>query len=93
MYLDAHIEVPTLGTARVDIAYGGMFYVLVDAASLGLRLVPDEGRDIVRVGEMVKTAARSSSRYPLRTTPRSLALPSHCCMARRRIPTRTPRTR
>jgi proline racemase len=56
--LDAPLEVPTLGTVMVDVAYGGMFYVLVDAAALGLRLVPEEGRDLVRLGEMVKTAAR-----------------------------------
>jgi len=57
-HLDAQIEVPTLGTLSVDIAYGGMFYVLADAPSLGLRLVPEEGREIVRLGEMIKAAAR-----------------------------------
>ncbi len=35
-----------------------MFYALVDASALGFRLTPDEGRDIVRLGEMVKAAAR-----------------------------------
>lgn len=57
-HLDAAIEVPQLGTVRVDVAYGGMFYVIADAAQFGLRLTPDEGRDIVRIGEMVKAAAR-----------------------------------
>ena len=42
----------------VDVAYGGMFYVIADAAPLGLRLTPDEGREIVRIGEMIKAAAR-----------------------------------
>jgi proline racemase len=56
--LDARLEVPQLGTLRVDVAYGGMFYVIADAVSLGLRLVPDEGRAIVRIGEMIKAAAR-----------------------------------
>jgi proline racemase len=56
--LDARVEVPGLGTVTVDVAYGGMFYVLADAASLGLRLVPDQGREIVRIGEMIKIAAR-----------------------------------
>ncbi len=58
VHLDAPVEVPHLGTVTVDVAYGGMFYVIADAAALGLRLTPDEGRDIVRVGEMVKAAAR-----------------------------------
>lgn len=57
-HLDAAVEVPGLGTVRVDVAYGGMFYVLVDAAPFGLRLTPDEGRDIVRLGEQIKASAR-----------------------------------
>jgi proline racemase len=57
-YLDTPIEVPHLGTVTVDVAYGGMFYVIADAARFGLRLTPDEGRDIVRIGEMIKAAAR-----------------------------------
>jgi proline racemase len=56
--LDAELEVPELGTLQVDVAYGGMFYVIVDAERFGLRLVPDEGREIVRLGEMIKEAAR-----------------------------------
>jgi proline racemase len=57
-HLDTPIEVPNLGTVKVDIAYGGMFYVIADAEPLGLKLAPDEARDIVRVGEMIKAAAR-----------------------------------
>jgi len=56
VHLDAPVEVPTLGTVMVDVAYGGMFYVIADAARLGLRLVPDEARDIARLGEMIKAA-------------------------------------
>ncbi len=56
-HLDAPVEVPTLGTVTVDVAYGGMFYVIADAARFGLRLTPDEGRDIVRITELVKAAA------------------------------------
>lgn len=58
VHLDKPVEVPHLGTVSVDVAYGGMFYVIADAAALGLRLTPDEGRDIVRIGEMVKAATR-----------------------------------
>jgi proline racemase len=56
--LDAPLEVPRLGTLNVDVAYGGMFYVIADATKLGFQLTPDEGREIVRVGEMIKAAAR-----------------------------------
>ena len=56
-HLDAPIEVPHLGTVSVDVAYGGMFYVIADVGSFGLRLTPDEGADIVRISEMIKAAA------------------------------------
>jgi proline racemase len=56
--LGVPLEVRQLGTVEVDVAYGGMFYVIADAATLGLRLTPDEGRQIVRIGEMIKAAAR-----------------------------------
>src|SRR5437667_7643867 len=41
-HLDVAVEVPNLGTVSVDVAYGGMFYVIADAEALGLRLTPDE---------------------------------------------------
>lgn len=63
VHLDVKVEVPTLGTVTVDIAWGGMFYVIADAEPLGLHLTPDEGRDIVRVGEMIKAATREQ--YPV----------------------------
>jgi proline racemase len=56
-YLDTPIEVPHLGTVVVDVAYGGMFYVIASADAFGFRLTPDEGRDIVRISEMIKAAA------------------------------------
>ena len=58
VHLDTAIEVPQLGTVTVDVAYGGMFYVIADAPSLGLEITPDRGRDIVRIGEMIKAAAQ-----------------------------------
>ncbi len=56
-HLDAPIEVPHLGTIVVDVAYGGMFFVIADADALGFRLVPDEGRDITRVTRQLIAAA------------------------------------
>jgi proline racemase len=56
-YLDASLDVPHLGTVKVDVAYGGMFYVIADAAQFGLRLAPEEGHEIARIGQMLKTAA------------------------------------
>jgi proline racemase len=58
VHLDAAIEVPALGRVTVDVAWGGMFYVIADAAPFGLSLRPEEGREITRIGEMIKAAAR-----------------------------------
>jgi proline racemase len=57
VHLDRQIEVRGLGTVTVDVGYGGMFYVIAEAAALGLRVAPDEARDLVRLGEMIKAAA------------------------------------
>ncbi len=57
LHRDRMIEVAGLGTVRVDVAYGGMLYAIVDAAPLGFALVPDEARDLVAVGERIKAAA------------------------------------
>ncbi|MBZ5626057.1 MAG: proline racemase family protein, partial [Acidobacteriia bacterium] len=57
-HLDTPVEVRGLGTVTVDVAYGGMFYVIAEAAPLGFRLTPDEAHDIVRVAETIKAATR-----------------------------------
>ena len=56
--LDAPLEVPGLGTLAVDVAYGGMFYAIADARALGFELIPAEARDLSRVGELIRAAAR-----------------------------------
>lgn len=56
-HLDAKVEVPDLGTLTVDVAWGGMAYVLADARALGFGLTPDEGRDLCVAGQKIKEAA------------------------------------
>jgi proline racemase len=56
--LDAALEVEGIGTLTVDVAYGGMFYAIADAAALGFELVPAEARDLSRVGDLIRLAAR-----------------------------------
>ena len=58
VHLDATVKVPELGTVRVDVAWGGMFYAIADASAFDLELVPSEGGRIARIGEMIKVAAR-----------------------------------
>ncbi len=54
--LDAKVTVPGLGPVAFDLAYGGHFYALVEAAPLGLRLVPGQAARIVETGERVRSA-------------------------------------
>jgi proline racemase len=57
-HLDAPLEVAGIGTLSVDVSYGGMWYVIADAAALGFALTPDEARELSRVGELIRVAAR-----------------------------------
>ena len=57
-HLDARLEVPELGAISVDVAYGGMWYAIADAAALGFELAPSEARELSRVGELIRDAAR-----------------------------------
>ena len=57
-HLDARLDVPELGEVTVDVAYGGMWYAIADAAALGFELEPHEARELSRVGELIRDAAR-----------------------------------
>jgi trans-L-3-hydroxyproline dehydratase len=56
--LDAALEVEGMGTIEVDIAYGGMWYAIADAETLGFELVPSEARDLSAIGTRIHAAAR-----------------------------------
>ena len=58
VHLDATIEVPEFGPVVVDVAWGGMFYVITETEPLGLILTPDRAGELARAGEMIKAAAR-----------------------------------
>lgn len=55
--LDAHIEVDGIGTLTVDTAYGGDTFVMVEAASVGFAVAPDEAREICEAGIKITAAA------------------------------------
>jgi len=56
-HLDTPVEVSGLGTVTLDVAYGGAFFAIVDAPSLGFEVKPHEARDLVAVGQRIKAAA------------------------------------
>jgi proline racemase len=54
---NALIEVPEIGDLRVDVAWGGMAYAIVEASDVDLKLTPAEDERIVRLGQLIKNAA------------------------------------
>src|SRR5919199_6408951 len=57
-HLDAPLEVAGIGALTADVAFGGMWYAIVDAADLGFALEPSEARDLCNAGELIRRAAR-----------------------------------
>ena len=57
---DEHVEVPGLGRVRFDVAYGGAFYALVEAQSLGLSLTSDHYHQLIDYGRRIKHAVMDS---------------------------------
>ena len=63
--LDAEIDVPEVGRVRVDVAYGGMYYVIADADQFALDLRAEQAGEAARFGEMVKAAAIEQLEVPV----------------------------
>ena len=57
--LDVELEVPGLGRVKLDIAYGGIFYALIDAAQLGLEIRPDMAKRLVEAGTAIHRAVNA----------------------------------
>jgi proline racemase len=55
--LDATVEVEGFGSLRVDTAFGGDSFVLVDADDLGFTVEPSEAADLAAVGARLTAAA------------------------------------
>jgi proline racemase len=67
--LDAALEVPGVGTLRVDTAYGGDSFVIVDAHALGFSIQPDEAFDLARMGLKITQAANEQLGFRHPTLP------------------------
>src|SRR5215475_1285210 len=57
-HLGAKLDVEGVGTISVDVAYGGAFFAIVDAPSLGFAVEPKEARELVAVGNRIVAAAK-----------------------------------
>lgn len=60
VYADRTVTVPTAGDVPVTVAYGGAFYVLVDAQAAGLGTQPGPLASLVSWSEAVKAAVGAS---------------------------------
>lgn len=58
---DQSIDAGGLGTVRFDIAYGGAFYAIVEAAALGLTLDTSDYSALIEAGRSIKDAIQTST--------------------------------
>lgn len=59
VYTDTVIDVPELGQVTVDVAWGGMFYVIADIRQFDwVKLVPEQGGEIARISSLILKAAQ-----------------------------------
>lgn len=68
--LDLAVAVEGIGPVTVDIAFGGVFYALVDVRQLGLSIDPKSARTLVDVGSRIHraVAAARTPRHPEQPT-------------------------
>jgi proline racemase len=52
--LDTPVKTADFGTIRADIAFGGVFYALVDVAQIGLTIAPENARALAEAGIAIK---------------------------------------
>jgi len=99
--LDVEVDVPHgIGKVRLDIAYGGMWYAVVDlkqfeGGHLNMALETENGSELCRVGEMIKVACREQHpvQHPTQDYPgvdilvfRGPPLPGSTAHARNTVP-------
>lgn len=52
--LDHEIDTPAWGRLKVDIAFGGVYYALVDVGQIGLTIAPENARALAEAGIALK---------------------------------------
>ncbi len=53
---DVEVDVPTYGRVKVDIAWGGNFYAILPAESVGLEVTPEHATDLINCGRKIRQA-------------------------------------
>jgi proline racemase len=64
--LDQAVSTPKWGTIKADIAYGGVYYAIVDVDQIGLSIAPEHARELAEAGIEIKAllAEQVSVRHP-----------------------------
>jgi proline racemase len=60
--LQSPITTPKWGTIHADIAFGGLFYALVDVAQVGLTIAPENARALAEAGIEIKALLKDQIR-------------------------------
>ena len=60
---DLALAVDGIGDVRVDTAFGGDSFVMVDAADLGIEITPANGAALARLGSQITRAANDQLRF------------------------------
>jgi proline racemase len=65
--LDFEFEVPPLGKIKADVAFGGVYYALVDVDQVGLVIAPENARALAELGTRLKDVINGQIRiqHPL----------------------------
>ncbi len=73
--LDVEVDVPGLGRVRLDIAFGGVYYALVEPRQFGLAIAPEKARALVDAGCRIQRAlnAAMTVRHPERAAIEGIA--------------------
>lgn len=66
---DVKVDVDGYGEITGDIAYGGAFYVYVDASQLGMKVEPDHADDFVKIGTEIKEKVAATHTFNHPTNP------------------------
>ena len=65
LYLrDQRVDVEGIGSVEFDVAYGGAFYAIVNAQSIGLQLTPEHFDRIIDYGRRIKRAVMNN--FPIK---------------------------
>jgi len=67
--LDLTLEIEGYGALKVDTAFGGDSFVVVDADKLGFKLSPDEAKDLAKLGKKITKAANEQLNFHHPTYP------------------------